>query len=182
MQRDPSETHARSSGPSPTIHAKCRSLRQDQHQHGHRQGAREPEALLEEAVRDLSASSPGRKPSSRKARQVRSRSSTCARDIRSVAGSRCADQRMWEFLDRLDQSFAIPRIRDFRGLQGQARRARQLFAGPHGPVDLPRGGHRQDREHAGNDDHDQHDRGRDDVSKRLLEELGVPFKRKDEEK
>ena len=44
----------------------------------------------------------------------RSRPSSCARTCRSAARSRCASDRMYEFLDRLI-NIALPRVRDFRG-------------------------------------------------------------------
>ena len=58
-----------------------------------------------------------RRPAARAcaARASRSRRSNCARACRWAWRSRCAAERGYEFLDRL-VSIAIPRIRDFRGL------------------------------------------------------------------
>ena len=80
-------------------------------------------SLLEGAVRDL-ATITGQKP-------------LVTRAKRSIAGFKVRQgnaigakvtlrgDRMWEFMDRLI-SIAIPRIRDFRGLDPELRRPRQL--------------------------------------------------------
>ena len=65
--------------------------------------------------------------------------------------------RMYEFFDRL-VNVALPRVRDFRGVSSQVvRRARQLYAGREGPVDLPGDRLRQSRQDQGHErDHHHH--------------------------
>ena len=65
-------------------------------------------------------------------------------------------ERQYEFLDRL-MSIAIPRIRDFRGLNPQVlRRTRQLLAGRSRADHLPRGRLRRDRSGPRPRHHDHH--------------------------
>ena len=86
---------------------------EDHPQHGARRG----EAERQDA-RSGAASSWRRSPASSRtsaAPASRSPPSRCARGCRSASRSTLRRARMWEFLDRLC-SIAVPRIRDFRGL------------------------------------------------------------------
>ena len=88
-------------------------------------------------------------------------------------------KRMYEFLDRLI-AVAVPRIRDFRGLRDKLDGRGNYSMGLNDQVVFPEV----------NPDKVEHIQGmnitmtitggRDDVSKRLLEELGMPFRRPEE--
>ena len=133
-------------------------LREDHPQHGRRRG----QAGHEDARRgrwSSSATIAGQKPAVRRARK-------------SIAGFKLREgmpvgvmvtlrgERMWEMLDRL-QSIAIPRIRDFRGLEpALLRRPRQLLDGPARADHLSRDRLRRDRPGPRPERHD-HDHGRD---------------------
>ena len=140
--------------------------------------ARENQKHLDEAVRDLSIIT------GQKAVVTKARKSIAQFHLREGYPVGCRvtlrGTRMYEFLDRLI-NFAIPRIRDFRGLKDRLDGSRQLLDGPQRPERLPEV----------NVDKLEHTQGmtitmsitggRDDVSRRLLEEFGLPFRRKDEE-
>ncbi len=70
--------------------------------------------MIEGAVKDLTLIT-GQKPIVHTPRACRSRSSSSVKASRSGAHVTLRGDRAWEFLDRL-VTFALPRIRDFRGL------------------------------------------------------------------
>ena len=141
--------------------------------------ARENQKHLEEAMRDLSLIT------GQKAVVTRARRSIAQFHIREGYPVGCRvtlrGKRMYEFLDRL-VNFAIPRIRDFRGLKDKLDGRGGYTMGLNDQTVFPEV----------NIDKLEHPQGmtitmtmsggRDDVSKRLLEEFGLPFRRKEEEK
>jgi large subunit ribosomal protein L5 len=138
--------------------------------------AREAPKKLEEAQRDL-ATIVGQRPVVTKARRA-----IANFHIREGYPVGCCvtlrGRRMYEFLDRLI-AVAIPRIRDFRGvsrkLDGRGNYSMGLqdqIVFPEVPADKVehvQGMHITIRITG----------GRDDVSRRLLEELGMPFRREE---
>ena len=83
--------------------------------------------------------------------------------------------RMYEFLDRL-VSIALPRIRDFRGLDPDSFDGRgQLLARDQGADHLPRDRLRQRARDPRARHRDHHDAGDDEQGRALLRALGLPF-------
>ena len=83
--------------------------------------------------------------------------------------------RMYEFLDRL-VTIALPRVRDFRGIQRQGvRRARQLRHGAEGADHLPRDQLRQGRAVRGMDIVFVTTARTDAEAKALLKHFDIPF-------
>jgi large subunit ribosomal protein L5 len=99
--------------------------RQDRHQHGRWRSYGRPQEGRQRRWR------PGadRRPEGRSSPSARSRSpaSSCARTCRSAPRSRCARRKMYEFLDRL-VNIALPRVRDFRGLNPKSFDGRGNYA------------------------------------------------------
>jgi large subunit ribosomal protein L5 len=88
--------------------------------------------------------------------------------------------RMYEFLDRL-VNFAIPRIRDFRGLNERLDGRGSYSMGLNDQSVFPEVNIDKLEFTQGMTITMSITGGRDDVSRRLLEEFGIPFRRKDEE-
>jgi large subunit ribosomal protein L5 len=141
--------------------------------------ARENQKHLDEAVRDLGLIA------GQKAVITRARKSIAQFHIREGYPVGCRvtlrGVRMYEFLDRL-VSFAIPRIRDFRGLKDKLDGRGSYSMGLNDQTVFPEVDIDKVEIVQGMTITISMTGGRDDVSKRLLEELGVPFTRKDEEK
>ena len=141
--------------------------------------ARENQKHLDEAVRDLGLIA------GQKAVVTRARKSIAQFHIREGYPVGCRvtlrGVRMYEFLDRL-VSFAIPRIRDFRGLKDKLDGRGSYSMGLNDQTVFPEVDIDKVEIIQGMTITISMTGGRDDVSKRLLEELGVPFTRKDEEK
>ncbi|MHC4954770.1 MAG: 50S ribosomal protein L5 [Planctomycetota bacterium] len=140
--------------------------------------ARENQKHLDEATRDLSLIC------GQKAVVTKARKSIAQFHLREGYPVGCRvtlrGTRMYEFLDRL-VNLAIPRIRDFRGLgerlDGRGSYSMGLTDQTVFPeVNIDRLEHTQ-----GMTITMTMTGGRDDVSRRLLEEFGLPFKRKNEE-
>ncbi len=111
---------------------------------------------LEEAV-DALTQITGQKPL-----VTRSRKSIAGFQLREGMAIGCKvtlrGKRMYEFLDRLI-SLALPRVRDFRGLNPNGlRRPRQLQPGPDRAVGVPRAEPRQVHRAAGHEHHAGHQR------------------------
>ena len=134
------------------------AAREDHAQHGRRRGEGRTPSLLDAAAEQLGVIA-GQKPPVRRARK--SIANFKLRQGMPVGVKvTLRGERMWEMLDRL-QSIAIPRIRDFRGLNPTlVRRARQLLDGHPGADHLSRDRLRLDRPGAGPRRHD-HDHRRD---------------------
>ena len=133
--------------------------------------ARENPKHLEDAARDLGTIS------GQKAVVTTARRSIAQFHLREGYPVGCRvtlrGRRMYEFLDRLI-SVAVPRIRDFRGLPDRldGRGNYSVFPEVNADrVEYPQG-MTITMTISG---------GRDEVSKRLLEEFGLPFRRKEEE-
>jgi large subunit ribosomal protein L5 len=141
--------------------------------------ARENQKHLDEAVRDLGLIA------GQKAVITRARKSIAQFHIREGYPVGCRvtlrGVRMYEFLDRL-VSFAIPRIRDFRGLKDKLDGRGSYSMGLTDQTVFPEVDIDNVEIVQGMTITISITGGRDDVSKRLLEQLGVPFKRIDEEK
>lgn len=141
--------------------------------------ARENQKQLDEAVRDLGLIA------GQKAVVTRARKSIAQFHIREGYPVGCRvtlrGVRMYEFLDRL-VSFAIPRIRDFRGLRDKLDGRGSYSMGLTDQTVFPEVDLDKVENIQGMTITISMTGGRDDVSKRLLEQMGVPFKRKDEEK
>jgi large subunit ribosomal protein L5 len=140
--------------------------------------ARENPKHLEDATRDLGTIT-GQKPVT-----TRARKSIAQFHLREGYPVGCRvtlrGLRMYEFLDRL-VAVAIPRIRDFRGLPDKLDGRGNYTMGLNDQVVFP-------EVNADKVEHTQGmnitmtiSGGRDDASRRLLQELGVPFRRDDEE-
>ena len=141
--------------------------------------ARENQRHLDDAVRDLTLIA------GQKAVVTKARKSIAQFHIREGYPVGCRvtlrGRRMYEFLDRL-VNFAIPRIRDFRGLKDKLDGRGSYSMGLTDQTVFPEV----------NIDKLEFQQGmtitltmsgaRDDISKRLLEEFGVPFRRKDQER
>ena len=139
--------------------------------------ARENQKLLDDAMRDL-ATITGQKPV-----VTRARTSIAQFHLREGYPVGCCvtlrGKRMYEFLDRLI-AVAVPRIRAFRGVRDKIDGLGNYSMGLNDQVVFPEV----------NPDKVEHIQGmnitmtitggRDDVSKRLLEELGMPFRRPEE--
>jgi large subunit ribosomal protein L5 len=140
--------------------------------------ARENKKLLDEAARDLGTIA-GQRP-----QITRAKKSIAQFHLREGLPIGCCvtlrGRRMYEFLDRLI-SVAIPRIRDFRGLKDKLDGQGNFSMGLTDQVVFP-------EVDADVVDHIQGmnitisvSGGRDDVSRRLLEGLGMPFRRPEPE-
>ena len=140
--------------------------------------ARENPKHLEQAMRDLGTIT-GQKPVVTKARK-----SIAQFHLREGYPVGCCvtlrGKRMYEFLDRL-VAVAIPRIRDFRGLPEKMDGRGSYSMGLPDQVVFPEIDADRVEYQQGMTITVTISGGRDDVSRRLLEEFGVPFRRKDEE-
>jgi len=87
---------------------------------------------------------------------------------------------MYEFLDRLI-SVAVPRIRDFRGLPDRLDGRGNYSMGLNDQVVFPEVNADRVEYSQGMTITMTISGGRDEVSKRLLEQFGLPFRRKEEE-
>ena len=138
--------------------------------------ARENRKLLEDAMRDL-ATITGQRPVVTKARK-----SIAQFHIRDGYPVGCCvtlrGRRMYEFLDRLI-AVTIPRIRDFRGLGDRLDGRGNYSLGLQDQVVFPEVNPDRVEFTQGMNITVSITGGRDDVSKRLLEQLGVPFRRPD---
>ncbi|MHC4549192.1 MAG: 50S ribosomal protein L5 [Planctomycetota bacterium] len=139
--------------------------------------ARENAKLLEDAMRDL-ATITGQRPI-----VTRARKSIAQFHIRDGYPVGCCvtlrGRRMYEFLDRLI-SLAIPRIRDFRGLRDKFDGRGNYSMGLADQVVFPEVDPDKVDLIQGMNITMRITGGRDDVSRRLLEELGLPFRRREE--
>jgi len=140
--------------------------------------ARENPKHLEQAVKDLGTIT-GQKPVVTKARK-----SIAQFHLREGYPVGCCvtlrGRRMYEFLDRL-VAVAIPRIRDFRGLPDRLDGRGSYSMGLPDQVVFPEIDADRVEFQQGMTITVTISGGRDDVSRRLLEEFGVPFRRKDED-
>ena len=136
--------------------------------------ARENRKLLDDALRDLGTIA-GQRPVVTKARK-----SIAQFHIREGYPVGCRvtlrGKRMYEFLDRL-VSIAIPRIRDFRGLKEKLDGRGSYSIGLGDQIVFPEVNPDNVEQFQGMNITITITGGRDDVSRRLLEELGVPFRR-----
>jgi len=140
--------------------------------------ARENRKMLDDAVRDLGTIA-GQRPVVTKAR-----TSIAQFHIREGYPVGCCvtlrGKRMYEFLDRL-VTIAIPRIRDFRGLKDKLDGRGNFSLGLTDQVVFPEVNPDTIEQFQGMNITITISGGRDDVSRRLLEELGVPFRRPEQE-
>ena len=140
--------------------------------------ARENPKHLEDAARDLGTIS------GQKAVVTKARRSIAQFHLREGYPVGCRvtlrGRRMYEFLDRLI-SVAIPRIRDFRGLPDRLDGRGNYSMGLNDQVVFPEVNADKVEYPQGMTITMTISGGRDDVSKRLLEQFGMPFRRKDEE-
>ena len=136
--------------------------------------ARENPKHLEDAVRDLGTIT------GQKAVVTRARRSIAQFHLREGYPVGCRvtlrGVRMFEFLDRLI-SVAVPRIRDFRGLPDKLDGRGNYTMGLSDQVVFPEVNADKVEYRQGMNITVTISGGRDDASKRLLEELGVPFRR-----
>jgi len=141
--------------------------------------ARENRKILDDVMRDL-ATITGQKPIVTKARK-----SIAQFHIREGYPVGCCvtlrGKRMYEFLDRLI-AVTIPRIRDFRGLKERLDGQGNYSLGLADQVVFPEVDPDKVEHIQGMNITVSINGGRDDVSRRLLEELGVPFRRPEEER
>jgi large subunit ribosomal protein L5 len=139
--------------------------------------ARENAKLLEDSMRDL-ATITGQRPV-----VTRARKSIAQFHIRDGYPVGCRvtlrGQRMYEFLDRLI-SLVIPRIRDFRGLPDKLDGRGNYSMGLNDQVGVPEVDPDKVETMQGMNITMRITGGRDDVSRRLLAELGMPFRRGEE--
>ena len=139
--------------------------------------ARENPKQLEDAARDL-ATITGQKPIVTKARK-----SIAQFHLREGYPVGCCvtlrGRRMYEFLDRLI-SVTIPRIRDFRGLRANLDGRGNYSMGLVDQVVFPEVNPDKVEVTQGMNITMRIRGNRDDVSRRLLSELGMPFKRDEE--
>jgi large subunit ribosomal protein L5 len=140
--------------------------------------ARENQKMLEDCMRDL-ATITGQRPI-----VTRARTSIAQFHIRDGYPVGCCvtlrGRRMFEFFDRL-VSVAIPRIRDFRGLRDRLDGRGNYSMGLNDQVVFPEVDPDKVEHIQGMNITMRITGGRDDVSKRLLEEFGFPFRRPEEE-
>jgi large subunit ribosomal protein L5 len=140
--------------------------------------ARENQKHLDEATRDLSLIT------GQKAVVTKARKSIAQFHLREGYPVGCRvtlrGARMYEFLDRL-VNFAIPRIRDFRGLNERLDGRGSYSMGLNDQSVFPEVNVDRLEITQGMTITMSITGGRDDVSRRLLEEFGLPFRRKDEE-
>jgi len=141
--------------------------------------ARENRKILDDVMRDL-ATITGQKPIVTAARK-----SIAQFHIREGYPVGCCvtlrGKRMYEFLDRLI-AVTIPRIRDFRGLKDRLDGQGNYSIGLADQVVFPEVDPDKVEHIQGMNITVSINGGRDDVSRRLLEELGVPFRRPEEER
>lgn len=139
--------------------------------------ARENAKLLEDSMRDL-ATITGQRPV-----VTRARKSIAQFHIRDGYPVGCRvtlrGRRMYEFLDRLI-SLVIPRIRDFRGLPDKLDGRGNYTMGLNDQVVFPEVDPDKVEHMQGMNITMRITGGRDDVSRRLLAELGMPFRRDEE--
>jgi large subunit ribosomal protein L5 len=140
--------------------------------------ARENPKHLEDAARDLGTIS------GQKAVVTKARRSIAQFHLREGYPVGCRvtlrGRRMYEFLDRLI-SVAIPRIRDFRGLPDRLDGRGNYSMGLNDQVVFPEVNADKVEYPQGMTITMTISGGRDDVSRKLLEKFGLPFRRKDEE-
>jgi len=139
--------------------------------------ARENAKLLEDSMRDLGTIT-GQRPV-----VTRARKSIAQFHIRDGYPVGCRvtlrGRRMYEFLDRLI-AVTIPRIRDFRGLPDKLDGRGNYSMGLNDQVVFPEVDPDKVEHMQGMNITMQISGGRDDVSRRLLQELGMPFRRGEE--
>jgi large subunit ribosomal protein L5 len=140
--------------------------------------ARENPKHLEEAVKDLGTIT-GQKPVVTRARQ-----SIAQFHVREGYPVGCCvtlrGRRMYEFFDRL-VSIAVPRIRDFRGLKSRLDGRGNYSMGLPDQIVFPEINADRVEHFQGMTITMSISGGRDDVSYRLLSELGMPFRRSETE-
>ena len=140
--------------------------------------ARENQKHLDEATRDLGLIA------GQKAVVTKARKSIAQFHLREGYPVGCRvtlrGARMYEFLDRL-VNFAIPRIRDFRGLREKLDGRGSYSMGLNDQSVFPEVNIDRLEFTQGMTITMSITGGRDDVSRRLLEEFGLPFRRKNEE-
>jgi len=140
--------------------------------------ARENPKHLEDAARDLGTIS------GQKAVVTKARRSIAQFHLREGYPVGCRvtlrGRRMYEFLDRLI-SVAVPRIRDFRGLPDRLDGRGNYSMGLNDQVVFPEVNADRVEYSQGMTITMTISGGRDEVSKRLLEQFGLPFRRKEEE-
>jgi large subunit ribosomal protein L5 len=83
--------------------------------------------------------------------------------------------KMYDFIDRL-VNIALPRVRDFRGLNPKSFDGGQLFARPQGAHRVPGNRLRQVGRDLGHGHHDLHHRATDDEARALLNAFNFPFR------
>ncbi len=136
--------------------------------------ARENPKQLEDATRDLATIT------GQKAIVTKARKSIAQFHLREGYPVGCCvtlrGKRMYEFLDRLI-SIAIPRIRDFRGLRARLDRRGNYSMGLSDQIVFPEVNADKVEGMQGMNITMRITGGRDDVSLRLLRELGMPFKK-----
>jgi len=140
--------------------------------------ARENKKLLDDAGRDLGTIT-GQRPL-----VTRAKKSIAQFHLRQGLPIGCCvtlrGKRMYEFLDRLI-AVAIPRIRDFRGLKDKLDGQGNFSMGLTDQVVFPEVDADVIENVQGMNITISISGGRDDVSKRLLEHLGMPFRRPEQE-
>jgi large subunit ribosomal protein L5 len=140
--------------------------------------ARENKKILDEAARDLGTIA-GQRPVVTKAKK-----SIAQFHLREGLPVGCCvtlrGRRMYEFLDRLI-SVTIPRIRDFRGLKDKLDGQGNFSMGLTDQVVFPEVDPDVVEHVQGMNITISISGGRDDVSRRLLEQLGMPFRRPEQE-
>ena len=141
--------------------------------------ARENQKMLDDAMRDL-ATITGQRPV-----VTRARKSIAQFHIRDGYPVGCCvtlrGRRMYEFLDRLI-AVAVPRIRDFRGLRDKFDGRGNYSMGLNDQVVFPEVDPDKIEFTQGMNITMRITGERDDVSRRLLQELGMPFRRPEEER
>jgi large subunit ribosomal protein L5 len=141
--------------------------------------ARENKKILDDAARDLGTIT-GQRPLI-----TRAKKSIAQFHLRQGLPIGCCvtlrGKRMYEFLDRLI-SVAIPRIRDFRGVHEKLDGQGNYSMGLTDQVVFPEVDADKIENVQGMNITISITGGRDDVSKRLLEELGMPFQRPEQER
>ena len=139
--------------------------------------ARENAKMLEDSMRDLGTIT-GQRPV-----VTRARKSIAQFHIRDGYPVGCRvtlrGRRMYEFLDRLI-ALVIPRIRDFRGLPDKLDGRGNYSMGLNDQVVFPEVDPDKVEHMQGMNITMRITGGRDDVSRRLLQELGLPFRRGEE--
>jgi large subunit ribosomal protein L5 len=140
--------------------------------------ARENKKLLDDAARDLGTIT-GQRPVI-----TRAKKSIAQFHLREGLPIGCCvtlrGKRMYEFLDRLI-AVAIPRIRDFRGLKDKLDGQGNFSMGLTDQIVFPEVDADVVEHMQGMNITISVGGGRDDVTKRLLEELGMPFRRPEQE-